>query len=250
MADRSVEASPQLYARAGGAMYVVIIILGLFIELTRGRFLVGGDAAATAANLHSMESLWRLATATEILALLPTLGLVMVYFVLFKPVSRELNLLVTFIAVVAVAVQVVATLFLQTALFPLGDAAYLKAFSPEQLNAQVVLAIRARDLGFNLALLIFGCGFLIRGYLIFRSSFLPKALGVLIAIGGVCYATNSLALLLAPAFAGRLFPAILIPCFIGETSLALWLLFKGVNAQRWKEVNARAAQRAAAVAVA
>jgi hypothetical protein len=72
--------------------------------------------------------------------------------------------------------------------------------------------------------------------MIFKSGYLPKTIGVLMQIAGVCYLTDSFALILSPAVANRLFPAILVPAFIGETSLCLWLLVKGVNVQRWREL--------------
>jgi hypothetical protein len=74
--------------------------------------------------------------------------------------------------------------------------------------------------------------------LIFKSGYLPKLLGILIQIAGVCYLINSLALFLAPSIENRIFPLILIPAFVGETSLCLWLLVKGVNVQRWEETIA------------
>jgi len=246
MADRTVEASPQLYARIGGALYLLLIILGGFAEaFVRDRLIVSGDAAATAANIMRMESLWRFGIVAEFLALFGAIALAMIYFVLLKPVSREINLLATFFRLVAMSVQAVAFLNLVTALFPLGDAAYLQAFTPEQLYALMSLAIRAQGHGYGLSLLFFGCCFLFHGYLIFRSGFLPRVLGILIQIGGLCYMTYSFALFLAPAFANGIFPAVLIPCFIAEMSLCLWLLVKGVNVEKWKQANAQAMRRAA-----
>ncbi len=240
MTNCTVERSPQTYARIGGVLYLLIFLLGLVAEPVRNKVIVWGDAVATAANMTSMELLWRFGIVAEFLALLCAVGLAMIYFVLLKPVSREFNLLATFLRLVAIAVQAVAVLNLAAALFPLGDAAYLKAFTPEQLQALANLAIKSHSHGFGLALLFFGCCFLFHGWLIFRSGFLPRILGILIQIAGCCYLTNSFALFLAPTFAGRLFPAILFPAFIGEASLCLWLLVKGVNVQRWKE-QARAA---------
>ena len=86
-----------------------------------------------------------------------------------------------------------------------------------------------------MSLIFFGCFCLLVGYLIFRSGYLPKTIGILMQIAGVCYLTHSFALVLSPAIANQLFPAILVPAFIGEASLCLWLLVKGVNVQRWKE---------------
>ena len=236
MTDHSVETSPQVYARIGGALYLMNIILGIFGEaFVRDRIIVSGDAAATAANITSMESLWRFGIASEFLALICAVGLAMIYFFLLRPVSKELNLLATFLRLVSITVQAVAVLNLVAALFPLGNAASLKAFTKEQLYALSSLAIRTHSHGFGVALLLLGFCFLIHGYLIFRSGYLPKVLGILIQVAGLCYLTNSFALILAPALANRLFPAILLPAFVGEASLCLWLLVKGVNVPIWNE---------------
>jgi hypothetical protein len=93
--------------------------------------------------------------------------------------------------------------------------------------------------GFGFGLIFFGCGCLVLGWLIRRSGYLPWILGALIQLAGACYLVNSFALILAPSLAGALFPAIMLPPFVGETSLALWLLVKGVDLERW---NARAAE--------
>lgn len=240
----TVESSPKSYARAGGVMYLSLILLGAFAEIVRNKIVVWGDPAATAAHLASAGTLWRLGMLAEYAAVICVLALAMIYFVLFKPVSRELNLLVTLIRMVAITVQTVAVLNLGLALFPVGKAPYLAAFSLPQLQAMTMLALKAHREGYALALLFFGTGFLIHGRLIIRSGFLPKTLGILILIAGVCYMINSLALILAPSFGARLFPTILLPCLVGEFSLAIWLLTKGVDEGKWKLVNARA--RAAA----
>lgn len=234
------------FRSSGGALYLVCIALGIFAEAgVRNRLIVSGDAAATAANLTSMEPLWRLGITSEILALVCIIALAMIYFVLLRPVSKEINLLATFLRMVGITVQAVATLNLVAALFPLGNAAYLQAFTPAQLNALASLAIKSHSHGFGLALLFFGFCFLFHGYLIFKSGFLPKVLGILIQVAGLCYVTNSFALFLAPAFADSLFPVILAPAFVGELSLSLWLLLKGVNAEKWNQANAQAARGAA-----
>jgi hypothetical protein len=94
----------------------------------------------------------------------------------------------------------------------------------------------------NIVLVAFGFHVILIGYLIVRSTFLPRLLGVWLAIAGVCYLTNSFANFLAPEFAAHLSPYILIPGVV-EIVLALWLLVKGVNAERWKEREAAAGVR-------
>ena len=245
MTDRTVETSPQLYARIGGVLYLIIIVVGLFDEaFVRNRIIVSGDATATAANIRSLESLWRFGIAAEFFLLICAVALTLIFFVLLRPVSRELALLAVFFNLVSLAVEAAVQLYLVGALFPLGNAEYLRAFEPEQLYALASLSVKSHGYGFGVALIFFGCVCLIDGYLIFRSGFLPKAIGVLMQIAGLCYLTNSFALILAPTFANRIFPAILVPAFVGEASLCLWLLVKGVNVQRWKEQASAAAVRA------
>jgi hypothetical protein len=236
MTDHTVETSPQLYARIGGLLYLIIIVVGLFDEaFVRDRIIVSGDATATAANIRSLESLWRFGIAAEFLLLICAVALTLIFFVLLRPVSRELALLAVFFNLVSLAVEAAVQLYLVGALFPLGKAEYLRAFQPEQLYVLASLSVKSHGYGFGVALIFFGCVCLIDGYLIFRSGFLPKTIGVLMQIAGLSYLTNSFTLILAPTFADRLFPAVLVPAFVGEASLCLWLLVKGVNVQRWKE---------------
>lgn len=234
MTKHSVESSPQLYARLGGALYLGVIVLGFFGETVRNKINVAGDTSATALNLISMESLWRLAVATEYIALIFMLALAMIYFVLLWPAGKELTLLATFLRVTGGAVQAVAVLSLMNALLYLKSAAAVKAFTTDQLNVMSNVAVRSHSMGFNVALLFTGACFLFHGQLVSRSGFLPKILGRMIQVGGACYLIDSFAFFVAPTLANTLFPAILLPCFIAELSLALWLLIKGINVAKWR----------------
>jgi|SRR5581483_4472643 len=230
-----MEVSPRVLSRIGGLLYLIIIVLGLFEEaFVRNRLIVSGNAAATAANIKSMESLWRLGIASEYFLLVCAVSLTLIFYVLLRPVSRDLALLAAFFNLVSVAIEASTTLALAGALFPLGNAEYLRAFQPEQLYALASLSVRMHGYGFGIALIFFGCTCLVLGYLIFRSGYFPTALGVLMQIAGFSYLINSFALTLAPGIANRLFPAILLPAFVGEISLCLWLLFKGVDVPKWK----------------
>jgi len=238
MEERPVAASPRTLSRIGGVLYLIIIAVGLFDEAyVRSRIIVAGDAAATAANIRSLEALWRFGIAAEFLLLICGICLTLIFFVLLRPVSRDLALLAIFFNLVSLGVEASVQIYLLGALFPLGKAEYLKAFAPEQLNALASLSIKSHSYGFGVDLIFFGCVCLLLGYLIFKSGYLPKTIGVLMQIAGLSYLTNSFAMILAPHIANQLFPAILIPAFVGEASLCLWLLVKGVNVERW---NARA----------
>ena len=240
MTDVNVETSPQTYARIGGVLYLIIIVVGLFGEaFVRDRLIVSGDAAATAANIVSHESLWRFHIAAELFLLICAVALLLILFVLLRPVSRDLALLAAFFNLVSIGIEAATTMYLLEALFPLGNAGYLKAFAPEQLYATATLSLKSHGYGFGVSLLFFGCFCVIAGYLIFKSRYLPRTIGVLMQIAGVCYLTNSFALIVAPGVASRLSPAILVPAFIGEASLCLWLLVKGVNVEKWEKASAR-----------
>ncbi len=227
-------------ARVGGALYLVIIILGALGEaVVRGSIVVPGNAAATAANLRSMEWLWRLGVAGEVVLLTSATALALILYVLLRPVSRDLALVAVCFNLVCIAIEGVAAIPLATALLPVSNAAYVNAFTPPQLDAMAMLSIRSHSTGFGIALAFFGVECVLLGYLIFRSGYMPRTIGVLMQIAGVCYVINSFALFLSPPLSSRLFPAILIPSLIAELSLALWLLVKGVRASSWDEYVAR-----------
>jgi hypothetical protein len=228
--------SPQVYARIGGVLYLVIIVAGLFGEaVVRDTLIVSGDAAATAANIMGSQLLWRIGIAGDLVMHVCDVPLMLIFYVLLRPVSKNLALLAVLFNVVTTAVLVATKLNLWAALSLLGSAEYLKAFTPEQLHTLAYLAIRTDGHGFAIGLLYFGCECLVLGYLIFRSGYLPRILGVLMQVAGTCYLINSFALLLAPKLAAALFPAILVPAFIGESSLCLWLIAKGVDLPKWRE---------------
>ena len=227
---------PNALAHVGGGLYLIIIVIGLFGQVfVRDRIVVSGNAVATAANLKAQESLWRLQITTELFLLICAIVLLQILFIILRPVNRDLAVLAVLFNLVAIGVEAVSALDLAAVLFPLGTAAYLQAFTPEQLYAMAMMSVRWHGHGFGVSLLFFGCFCIVIGFLIFRSGYLPKAIGVLMQIAGVCYMTNSFALFLAPRVANRLFPAILVPAFIAELSFCLWLLIKGVDAERWNE---------------
>jgi Domain of unknown function (DUF4386) len=228
---------PKTLARIGGLLYLIIIALGLFGEIfIRSRLIVSGNAAATAARLASSQRVWRLGIAAELFLLLCAVTLTWIFFVLLRPVHRDLALLAVFFNLVSMALEAVIQLNSMAVLFPLADVSYLRAFSPDQRSVLAFLAARVYDYGFGFSLVFFACYCLIMGRLIFRSGYLPKALGLLLQIAGLCYLANSFTLLLAPAIETRIFPLILAPAFIGELSLAVWLSLKGIDEGKFKEM--------------
>jgi len=237
--ERIAAASPRFQARMAGVIAWITITAG-FAEIVRGRLVVYGDAAATAHNILAHEMLYRLALVGDVIALLYIVYTLLLYN-LFRPVNRSLSLLAAFFSLVGCAIAAVNCLFLLAPLVVLGDAQSLSAFNVEQLQAQALLFLNLHAQLYTISMVLFGSYNLLIGYLIFRSTFLPRILGVLLAISGLCYLINCFANFLSPAFAAHLVPYILVPGG-AELLLALWLLVMGVNAQRWKEQASKASE--------
>ncbi len=243
MENMKAETSPQVYARIGGLAYLIIIAAGAFGEMfIRNKIIVSGDAIATAHNIAASPLLWRIGIAGDLIMHVCDLILAMVYYLLFKRVNKNLALLSVLFGLIQTAVLVANKLNLVIPLFLLENADYLKAFGPNQLQALTYLSIKAHGYGFGIGLIFFGFECLIDGYLIFKSGYLPRILGILILIAGLCYLTNSFAMIISPRWADLIFPAILAPAFIAELSMCLWLLIKGVDITKWnKQLNNNAA---------
>ncbi len=235
MANRTIETSPQVYARIAGILYLVIIIAGTIGQIfIRGKLIVPGDAASTAGNLMASQSLWRVGIAGDMLMHILDVPVMLALYLLLKPVNKNLARSAILFNLIQTAVLVINKFTLLMPLFLLGNAEYLKTFGPEQLQALAYIPLRLHDYGFGIGLIFFGCVCLINGYLIFKSVFLPKVIGVLMALAGMSYLVNSATLILAPAYAEMVMPVLAL-ALLGELSLSLWLLIKGVNTQKWME---------------
>ena len=230
---RSLEAVPRTYARVGGLIYLAIIFLGLFGEaMVRESVVVSGNAEATLQNLKASQMLWRLSIVGDLVMHILDVPLIVIMYYLLKPVDRLLALVATVANVVQTAVLAANKLTLVVPLLLLQKPGDIPASTWEATLS--FLAIRLHGYGFGIGLLFFGVACLVRGYLVYRSTYFPRTLGLLLALAGLAYLVNSVALLLAPDVAAMLFPAILAPALVGEGAFCLWLLVKGVDQSAWE----------------
>jgi hypothetical protein len=235
MQNHSAATAPNVYARAAGIAYLIIIIAGLIGEMfIRNKLIVTGNPAATAANIANSTLLWRIGIAGDLLMHICDVFVMIGLYVLLKPVNRHLALMAMLFTLIQTAVLVANKMTLMMPLFLSGNAEYLNVFSNEQLQSLSYVFVKAHGYGFGIGLIFFSFECFINGYLIFKSGFFPKVLGIMLQIAGFCYLINSFVLILDPELAGKLFPAILLPPFIAELSLCLWLIIKGVNEEKWK----------------
>lgn len=236
MIENNNKLNLQTYTRTGGILYLAIIALGIFYEIiVRNKIVIPNDSIATMANLREHELLWRLGIIAEFLSSILGFGLILIMYRLTRPVNKDLAMLAAFFNLSASTIQTVYIIQLVEALFPIGTSTYLQAFTPEQLGAMISLAMKGHVFGFGIALLMFGPYFLLTGYLIFKSTYLPKFIGALYVISGLGYTVNSFILILAPQLSGIVFMIIALPVFIGEISLALTLLLKGIKQDEWEK---------------
>jgi hypothetical protein len=200
----------------------------------RGSLVVSGDAESTASNILASQALWRAGIASDLLMHVLDVPLIIILYLLLRPVNRSLALLASLLNIVQTCVLVANKLTLIVPLLVLPESLHLSGLSRQELHALSYVAINLHGYGFGVGLIFFGFASLTRGYLIFKSGYFPRILGVLLGVAGVSYLVNSFALLLAPSLASAMFPAILLPALVGELAFSLWLLVKGVDANAWK----------------
>ena len=224
-------ASVRFKARMAGACQLLEAVTAAFGEvIVLDRLVVAGNAAATAANILGHEGLFWLGFASSLIGVAFHIAWALLFYELLKPVSRSLSLLAAFVILVGCAIQALTILFYLAPLLILEGGSSLSAFTLEQLQALALLFLKLNSYAFEIYLVFFGFWCMLVGYLIFRSTFLPRVLGVLLTISGLGWATY-----LSPPLAHRIYPFIAAASALGEIPLELWLLVMGVNVQRWKE---------------
>src|SRR5216684_7168585 len=231
MTERIAETSPRLKTRITGVLYLLTMLTGIFAQgFVSGRLVVDGDAAATAANILAHKSLFQLGFAVYLVEMACQIVMTALFYDLLKPAGRSVSLLAAFLGFAGCVIKTFSRLFFIAPLFILGGAHYLSVFSAAQLQALALLFLKVNDHGAGVALVFFGFYALLTGYLIIRSTFLPRILGALSVLGGLGWLS-----FLYPPLGYRLFPYIAALGVLGAALLMLWLLVFGVNEQRWKE---------------
>jgi hypothetical protein len=229
--ERTPPATLVRQARIAGMCYLLVIAGGLYAEVfVRGSLLVAGDAAATARAIAANEALWRSGVAVHLLYLVPAIVTNVLICGLFKAVEPTLARLALVFSVAGVVVEAASLLYLSVPLGMIEHSGALTALGEGQRQAWSYLAIGLFDTGFGFALVFFAGFCLLIGTLILRSRLIPRVIGAMMILAGLCYVVNTLALLLSPALSDRLVPGILLPVGLAELSLALWLTVKGVQA--------------------
>ena len=226
------EISPQVYARVVGILYLFTLSAGIIAQMgISNGIVVADDAAATASNILANRNQFQLGFTIYLLEMASQIAQTVIFYMLLKPAGRSVSLLALFFGLVGCIIKTVSRLFYIAPLLVLGEAHYLDVFTLDQLQALALLLLRVNDLAAGMALAFFGFSTLLNGFLIFRSTFLPRILGILSILGGFGWLT-----FLYPPLGNQLLPYILVIALIGSISQILWLLIKGVRVEQWKRL--------------
>ena len=227
----NTEMNPKKMARIAGLLYLIIAVLGIFSMLygPESHF-VPGDAAATTSNISAAESMYRLAFMGDLIGQVLFIFLILLLYKLLKPVNKNLAVLMVVLVLVGIPIAMLNDLNQIAALLLSSGAEYLPEFAADVLPAHVMLFLDLYEYGLRIAYIFWGLWLLPLGYLVFKSGFLPRILGILLIIAGFGYLIEVVVYFLFPNFdlTIRMFT------FWGEVILALWLLIKGVDVEQWQ----------------
>jgi len=238
--DRPADMSPRTKGKYAGALFLLYILAGVYAQgFISDRLYVARDAAATAANILANQSTYRLGLTVYLLEMAGQIATVVLFYQLLKPVSRTGAMLAAAFELTGCGIKIFSRLFYLAPSLVLSSGSSLSAFSKEQLDSIALLLFRINNNGAAIALAFFGFSSLLQGWLIYRSGFLPRWLGVIGIVGGLGWLT-----FLSPPLGMRLFLYLALYALIGSALMIGWLLTVGVDDQRWRQ---RAAQAASSI---
>ena len=222
-------------ARIAGFCYLIVIATGLFSEVfVRQALKVSNNALATAQNIQANEMLFRWGFVADLINFVVGIPTILILYHFFKKSNKILLQIALAFVIIQTAIIAVNLLNQITPLLLLSNETYLHTFQQNQLATLSLLSLNIQAQGYGIGLVFFGFYCIIIGFIIFKTNALPKIIGVAYAIAGICYLINNFTMFLSKGFVNPLFIYLAIPIFIGELSLCLWLLIKGIDASKLK----------------
>jgi len=222
-------------ARIAGFCYLIVIATGLFSEVfVRQALKVSNDALATAHNIQTNEMLYRCGFVADLINFIVGIPTILIMYHFFKKSNKIILQIALALVIIQTAIIAVNLLNQITPLLLLGNESYLNTFQDNQLATLSLLSLHIQSQGYGIGLVFFGFYCILIGYVIFKTNAIPKIIGVAYAIAGLCYLINSFTMFLLKGFVNPLFIYLAIPILLGELSLCLWLLIKGIDTTKLK----------------
>ena len=217
-------------ARIAGFCYLVVIATGLFSEVfVRQTLRVSNDALTTAHNIQTNEMLFRWGFVADLINFVVGIPTILIIYHFFKKSNKILLQIALSLVIIQTAIIAVNLLNQITPLLLLANDTYLNTFQQSQLATLSLLSLNIQSQGYAIGLVFFGFYCILMGFVIYKTNAMPRVIGVLYAIAGLCYLINSFTMFLSKGFANPIFVYLAIPIFIGELSVCLWLLIKGID---------------------
>ena len=236
------QTSPRLLGRIIALLILLVIVTGIFAQgFISDRLIISGDAAATARNILANQGLYRLGFTVFLVEMVAQLAKTALWYVLLRPVNRSIALSAAVIDLAGGVIKTFARVFYIVPLWVLlstagGASPVLRGFTPEQVESITLVLLQINNRGAAAALAFFGFSITLNGYLIFRSTFMPRWLGVLSMISGLGWLT-----FLYPPLGSRAFLPVVLFALLSSAVMIVWLLFFGVREEKWNECANRAA---------
>jgi Domain of unknown function (DUF4386) len=230
MIDKKVMESPNKFARMTGILYFLVILMGVVSEgIVHNFIIVPGDITTTVNHITDYETIFRLGFVISLTRFAVYILLVLALYKLLRPVNKDWSLVMVAFALVSISIGMVSLLFQYAAPLLLSNNGYSTLFTTDQWHTQVLFFINMQVMG-DKASQILAIWLLPLGYLIYRSGFFPKILGVLMVIAGAGYVTDFLIFFLLPNLKWQVAGF----AFLAELPFPIRLLLKGVNIEQWK----------------
>ncbi len=233
--DTSTEPSPLFAARMAGALWLIVILAGVAAVVGGVSLDLSGDPGLFAANALASASKVRLAFVINFFGKICYLGVTVLLYELLKPVNRSVALFGAFCGLAGL-MSGAGSVNSFAALSLLEESRRAAEPIASQLEATVKMFLGAGAPGFGVEMVYFGCQILSVGYLIVRSHFIPRAIGVLLLLAGSSYIIASFTSFVSPVLGTRVLPLIVPIALLGEGALALWLVVKGVDVEQWRSM--------------
>ena len=230
MTNPIAETSPSTRGRILAALYLLVVIGGITAQgFIADGFIVADDASKTAANIVANKSLYRLGFTIFMLEMVAQIVVSMMFYDLLKPVNKSVARAGFILGLTGCGIKTMARLFYYTPLILLGGASYLATIPAAQLETMSLAFIQINNQGAAIALIFFGFESVLHGWLVFKSEFLPRFLGVISMIGGFGWLT-----FVWPPLGLQAFMAVALFAIIGVIATTGWLLIRGVDDVKWR----------------
>jgi hypothetical protein len=213
-------------------LYLITFVSDIVAEFIRSNIIVPGDTATTANNIIKSESLFRIAFVGDLIMITSGLFVALVLYKLLSPVNKNLAALMVLFTSISAAITCINSLNLFAPILLLNNADGLTVFEAGQIHMLMEFFFDLHDTGYVIANIFFGLWLLPLGYLVIKSGYFPRILGILLIIACFGYLADFFVAFLIPSYKEIIHPIAMAPAAIAELSFTLWLLIKGINVQQ------------------